>query len=119
MVCTKLARGCFALIKLQNLVNLSTLKSVYYAMVYTHRQYCIAVWGHACKIVINPLEKMQKKIVRIMVKASFTDPFLPIFYKLNILKVADIYKLEITKLMHRVKKHVDKSQFSCFKSVSS
>ena len=27
LVCTKLARGCFALVKLQNLVNLSTLKS--------------------------------------------------------------------------------------------
>ena len=119
LVCTKLARGCFALIKLQNLVNLSTLKSVYYSMVYTHLQYWIAVWGFACKIAINPLKKMLKKIVRIMVKASFTDPSLPIFHELNILKVADIYKLEITKLSHRVKKHVDKYQFSCFKSVSS
>ena len=43
LVCTKLARGCFALIKLRNLVKLSTLKSVYYSMVYTHLQYCIAV----------------------------------------------------------------------------
>ena len=54
-----------------------------------------------------------------MVKASLTDPSLSIFHKLNILKVADIYKLEITKLMHRVKKHVDKYQFFCFKPVSS
>ena len=116
-MCTKLAWGCFALIKLRNLVSLSTLKSVWYSMVYTHLQYCTAVWGHAHKIT-NPLEKMHKKIVRIIVKASFTDPSLPIFHKLNILKVADIYKLEITKLMHCVKKHVDKSQFSCFKPVS-
>ena len=119
LVCTKLARGCFALIKLRNLVNLSTLKSVYYSMVYTHLQYCIAVWGHACKIAVNPLEKMHKKIAKIMVKASFTDPSLPTFHKLNILKLADIYKLEIAKLTHRVKQHVDKSQFSCFKPVSS
>ena len=54
-----------------------------------------------------------------MVKAFFTDPSLPIFHKLNILNVADIYKLEISKLMHRAKKHIDKSQFSCFKPVSS
>ena len=63
--------------------------------------------------------KNAQKIVRIMVKASFSDPSWPIFHKLNFLKVADIYKLEITKVMHRVKRHVDKSQFSCFKSISS
>ena len=62
--------------------------------------------------------KYAQKIVRTMVKASFTDPFLPIFHKLNILKVADIYNLEITKLMHCLKKHVVESQFSCFKPVS-
>ena len=35
LVCTKLARGCFALIKLRNLVNLSAFKSVYCGMAYT------------------------------------------------------------------------------------
>ena len=62
LVSTKLARGCFTLIQLRNLVNLSTLNSVYYSMIYTHLQHCIAAWGHACKIAINPLEKMHKNL---------------------------------------------------------
>ena len=34
LVYSKIAKGCFALTKLQNLINLSTLKNVYYSTVY-------------------------------------------------------------------------------------
>ena len=119
LVCSKLAKGCYALIKLRNLTNVNTLKIIYYSMVYTHIQYCIAVWGTAYKSSLLPLEKMQKKILKIMAKASFTAPSLPLFLKYNFLKVQDIFKLEIAKLMHGIYKNLNKPQFSRFKSIST
>ena len=42
LVNSKIAKGCFALTKLQNLVNPSTRKNVYYSMVYSYLLYNIA-----------------------------------------------------------------------------
>ena len=45
---------------------------------------------------------MQKRIIRIMTNSGFRDPSLPLFAKLNILRVDDVIKLEVAKLMHSV-----------------
>ena len=45
LICEKIGKTCGALAKLRHCVNSSTLKSVYYALVFSHLQYCNKVWG--------------------------------------------------------------------------
>ena len=42
------------------------LKAVYYSLMYSHLQYCISTGGHASKTALEPLEKLQKPIFKIM-----------------------------------------------------
>ena len=59
-----------------------------------HINYCFLLWGHANKRIF----KLQKKAVRIIYKErrlSYTDP---IFKDLNLLKINDIYRLQLLKL---------------------
>ena len=106
-LCTKLSCGSWALLKLRNYVNLSTLKSVYYSLIYSHLQYCISTWGLASKTALNPLEKLHKRIVRIMTNSSYLAHTKPLFYKLNFLKINDICHLEIAKYMFQQKNKSD------------
>ena len=70
--------------------------------------YAIEVWGNACKTEINKLEVLQKRAMRMM---TYNDSFPvvpgplkpsdPIFHKLNILKINDIYKFQVAKFIFR------------------
>jgi len=74
--------------------------------VYIHLQYCISVWGLASQNAIIPLERKHKKIV-IITKMSYRQHSLLLFAKLKLLKLKDIYKLEIAKHVHSVINYPD------------
>jgi len=49
------------------------VKTVYFALLYPHIQYCKTSWGCAAKPVLNPLIKLQKGMVRIMTFSHNND----------------------------------------------
>ena len=71
-------------------------------------------WGQASKCVLDPIEKLHKRIVRIMTGQPFLTSSLPLFYQLNFLKISNIFtgtvygKLEVTKLMLIAGESLDK-----------
>ena len=93
-MCNRLSRVSWALLKLRNYVGIDTLKAAYYSLIYSHLQYCIPTWGHASKTALEPLEKLQKRIVGIMSSSPFRAHTAPLYKQLNILKLNDIFNLK-------------------------
>ena len=52
--------------KLIHICDLKLLKTIYYALVESHLQYCNLIWGNASEKVLEPLSKLQDKILRII-----------------------------------------------------
>jgi len=75
---------------------------VYFALLYPHIQYCMTSWGCAAKSVLDFLIKLQKRMVRIMTFSHNKASSMPLFHKLNLLKLNDVFKLEIAKVMHNI-----------------
>ena len=98
----KLTNTSYLLSKLRHYVDISVLKMVYYSLVYPHLSYCITTWGGAAHSVLNPLILVQKKIIKLITYSSFTSPSTPLFSKLNLLKLQDIYNLNIALLIHKI-----------------
>ena len=73
-----------------------------YAFIYPHLTYCIEVWGSACKFLMEPLFKVQKRIVRIIAGVSYKAHTDPIFTSLMILDLAKIYRYCVTVFMFKV-----------------
>ena len=61
-LCSKLSSGSWALLKLRNYVDTTTLKTVYYALIYSYLQYCVSTWG----LALDPLVRIHKRIIRII-----------------------------------------------------
>ena len=99
-LCKKLSAANYLLIKLRHYVDLKTLIAVYNSIVYSYIQYSIINWGRAYSTALQPLHILHKKILRIMNFSDFTTPSTPLFFKCNILKIPDIYTLELAKLIH-------------------
>ena len=87
---------------LQKYVNCNTLMMVYYSMFHSHLSYCISSRGSASKTTLKPLDILQKRAVRIITRSNSKAHTKPLFHKLQILKMHDLYTLEIAKLMHRL-----------------
>ena len=100
--CTmKLNKCLWAVTKLRRYASVSTLKLVYYALAYPYIQYCIAVWGGAPKTSLQPLLVKQKRIIRVMLKEPNISPSSPLFAKLDLLKLQEIYNYKIGIFMQK------------------
>ena len=95
----KVNRSIGIIYKMKHLCPLSVLLSLYYSLVHSHLNYGICVWGHAAAQEIDKLFLAQKKVVRIISNADYIAPSNPLFAKLGILKVQDIFKSQLAGLM--------------------
>ena len=90
-VCSKLSSSSWALLKLRNYVDTTTLKTVYYTLNYSYLQYSVST--------LDPLVRIHKRIIRIMMNSPFLSHTDTHFKELNLLNLQDIAKLEIAKTM--------------------
>ena len=100
----KIAKGCGALAKLRNCVSIDVLKNVYHALIHSYLRYGILIWGHAAQSVLNPLEVLANRAIRIMTSAPFGNVDLkPVYQQLKILEVSKVCLLETGKLEYKSK----------------
>ena len=74
--------------KVRKLLNIESMKKIYYTLMHSRLIYCQETWGTACKTTLDPLVKAQKKAMRIIVKAKYRAHTKPIFQSLKIRPLA-------------------------------
>ena len=98
------------------------LKNIYYSVVYSHLNYGIQAWGSASPNDLEKLLILQKKAVRIMSGVQYFQIYdqppgplpasEPLFKNLEILKISDIFKLNIGKFIYNTLNNDSPSIFS-------
>lgn len=87
---------------------------LYNALIESHLSYCITIWG-APSTHLKKLEISQKKVVRSILGSSYNSHADPLFAKLKILKIKDLYNLNLGKLGWGIlNKKTPKQVIDCF-----
>ncbi len=116
----KVSRGVGILCKLRACMSVELLKIIYYTLVYSHLQYGVHVWGSACPTVLDKILILQKKAVRAMTGNRWYQTYGnpgplatsdPLFQELEILKIGDIYKLNVAKFIFSCLSHLNHPKF--------
>ena len=96
-ISTKIIMACGALARLRNRgININVLKNVYHALVHSYIRYGILIWGNTSQSVINSLQTLMNKAIRIMTNAPFGNIDLsPAYKQLEILQVSKVKSLEV------------------------
>ena len=116
-LCKKISKTIGIFYKIRHFVNSQILSSLYYAMIYPFLLYGINVWGSASQHLINPLLILQKKFLRMKTYNDQHNEFHelprsdPIFSNEKILKIYDIYKLQLGKFVFESNNNIGPSQF--------
>lgn len=95
-VCKKICRVSFLIWKLKNFISNEYLRMTYFALFQSHIQYGIIIWGHSSHV--NKILLIQKRVVRSMCDVGALDHCRPLFTKLKILTVINLYIFQI--LLH-------------------
>ena len=100
-VVSKTARNGGILFRIRGSLNAQACLNFYFSFILPYLSYNILVWGSTTKNHLNPLILQQKRIIRTMTNSTFNEHTSPIFKKLKLLKLTDIYKFEILKYMYK------------------
>ena len=110
----KLACSLGILFKTRQYLNTSTLVQLYYSTFLAYLSYGLIIWGSTFKSYLNKLSSLQNKVVRIICNGKWAD-HVSIFYKnLQILKLTDLFRLELATFTYKAKKKTIQMAFQPF-----
>ena len=98
----QLAKSCTMFFYLRDFVTDDTLSMLYYSLVNSHLIYGITAWGTAHQHKLHEIEVKLNNVVRTITKNKKFSHVTFLYKKLNFLKLKDVYKLELTKFMHKL-----------------
>ena len=98
---SKIAKGIGIICKARKQLEIGTLVTLYYSIIYPYLIYCVEVWGNSAQTYITSLFLLQKKVIRIIMSASYYAESEPLFNQLHILKLNDIYISNVAVLMFK------------------
>ena len=110
----KLSRNCAIFFKLRHYVNPETLKLLYFSLFHSFISYGSSIWGLTHPSILDPLFKLQKKVIWAI---TFQDRFAhttPLFSQLGLLKLFDIHLLQLLSFIYDCMKGHPLAYFSNF-----
>ena len=101
-VLKKVSQAAGIISKIRHFVNKKTLVMMYYSFVYCHLHYGILTWANSSVSMLKPLKIMQNHILRLMSFKKIKDKvdLNKLYASFNILKLEDIYNLELAKFVY-------------------
>ena len=89
----KIAKYLGVFNRLKRQIPSHILKTLYFSLIYPLLNYCINTWGYEC----HRIDKLHKKIIRIISCSKYNAHTEPIFKSLSILKLEDVLSLNVLK----------------------
>jgi hypothetical protein len=102
-LCQRLRRLVYTFIKLRDVLDRKTLKTVYFSIVQSVLSYGIVGWGGTYYTYLDPLIKVQKLILRVMGRKHPRYASEQLFGDFQVLDIRQLYTREILLLAQRDK----------------
>jgi hypothetical protein len=105
-ICAKASRGVGIISRMRNVFPPATLKLLYDTLIYPYLTYCCVIWGSAYMNVLNNIIVIQNKALRLITNSKYRTSAGPLYVRLNLLRVVDIYKYQVLLFMFKVRNYI-------------
>ena len=96
----KVSRNIGILFKLNKVLPISALKTLYYALVHPLLFYGIIIWGSTNNSYLTKLRSPQNKALKAIGHLGWRTSPKHLYRKFKILKLHDLYKIELSKFVY-------------------
>ena len=100
--------------KLRHFVSLNTLRLLYFGLFQSKLVYGILNYGRASNYLLSSLQVLQNQYLRSSLHAKQRTPINSLYRQFNVLKVIDIFKLQLAKFMFNYHNNNLPSVFQCY-----
>ena len=107
----KIAKSGGVINRLKHFLPMNILRTIYCSAIQSNLTYSLLVWGYDC----NRLAKTQKKVIRNICCEKYNAHTDPLFKKLNLLKIEDLYVMNTLKFYYKLEKGQIPDYFKSFK----
>ena len=97
-ISNKISRNVGCLYRLKHFLPLHTLKLLYNSLILPYLQYGVLLWGFKFARIF----KLQKKAVRAITRSKYNAHTDPLFQNLELLKIEDIFKINLLKFQFKL-----------------
>ena len=101
-ICSKVSKNTGIILKARKILQSETLLTLYYSFILPYFNYCIHIWGSTFESHLSKVQIKQKKIVRIICGVPPMTPTLPLFKKMALLNIKQLYEYSIGMLMYKI-----------------
>jgi len=114
----KLSKALFLLRRAKNILNLESLKSLYFSSFHSHLVYGILIYSSAVPSVLNSLIFKQKMAIRCITNSKYNAHTAPLFKKEKILPFESLVQYFQMLFMHDHKhKRIPRSFFNVWRTI--
>ena len=107
-----MAKSIGIIAKVRKFLSTSLLLNLYYAFAYPYLIYCNMNWASNYPTVLDKLNILQKRLIRLITFSEFRAHTLPLFIELKILNVQQICSFQTGNFMYRYCKGMLPSLFN-------
>ena len=97
-----ISRNAGIIYRLKQIFPIKILLMLYSTIILPYLNYGILAWGSSARINIDKILRTQKRILRSIYGCNLRTHAEPLFKKSNILKIDDLYLLNLGSLMHKM-----------------
>ena len=105
--CNKVLKYIAVIHRTKKCLPFSVLQTMYKSLILPIIYYGLLLWGPHCE----RLFLLQKRIMRVITNSKYIAHTDPIFKTLNLLKLPDLYRLQLYKLYYKIKKQTVPAYF--------
>ena len=113
-ICSKISKAIGVINRVKHILPLNILVQLYYTMIFPHLTYCNIIWGNCAISHLNRILILQKRAIRIITNSSPYSHTPPLFKKLKLLKICDIYKFQNARFMYLFRNNMLPSLFNLY-----
>ena len=113
-ISNKISKYTGILNRLKHFLPKNILRTLYCSLIQSQLNYCILIWGFDCKRI----EKVQKKSIRVITCSRYNVHTEPLFKSLRLLKINDLFELNILKFHYRMQHEKLPFYFHCFNLIA-
>ena len=110
----KVSKVIGIMFRLKYIVPCDVLQTLYNSLIMPHFHYCLLAWGSTIKNG-HKLHLLQKKAVRIITNSHYIAHTDPIFKKLHMVKVTDMFRIAIWKFYYKLRNNLLPPYFNYMK----
>ena len=97
-LCTSISKSVFAINRVKYILPYAALRSLYFSLIQSRLQYGIEAWGNSNSM--HKLLRVQKRAIRVINNTKYRHHTDPLFKRNNIVKVSDLYQLQVFSFMY-------------------